>query len=554
MFLLISVPISVFTALYRHNYNQAIKYEISNKYETSLEKVNYILDRMMQSVGRNGLILANDKEVRKFMFAKKVNDYTYDHKQISAMFETIKNSDEAIDSIYIFSEKTGYIFTDTTGNYKNNFFDVDWLTEYEQRKNEGQWFLKRSFFSAQANQNKQYLSVFQNIRFYNDTYGTVVINIDIDFLKNNYLSTTNNTSWAIYDADNSLIVSAGEMELKPFVIQEESTDSKPISKTIKDNGKERVVSVIRSSYTDWQVMVGNANVFLKKNTHYLEILNILLILYSIVIIIIIFGWVIKPMLRILSTLKTCSDNMLDNFIKGNSEDEVDFIIKNVAETLEKFNLMEKESKVRLKNLQAAQFAALQAQINPHFIGNTLYGLYWLSLEKIGGANEVSNAISTLSELVYLTTSQKGYFWEVENELKHLEKFIKIQRFRFGKDIFVELNVDSSITHFKMIRLILQPIVENAFEHGLSSVKDGVIRISGEIINDDIVFKVFDNGKGMSEESVQSIRYVETDECGHKHGLKNVNYRIKLLFGDSYGVEVETPETGGTTVIIRLPKI
>ena len=175
---------------------------------------------------------------------------------------------------------------------------------------------------------------------------------------------------------------------------------------------------------------------------------------------------------------------------------------------------------------------------------------------MGGPNEVSSAISALSDLVYLTTSKKGHFWNIETELLHLEKFIKIQKFRFGNDISVEMSVDPSLYTYKIIRLILQPVVENAFEHGVSSDTGGIISITGEEQKDDIVFRVFDNGSGMSAESIKGIAYVETEveKYDPKHGLKNVNYRIKLLFGQRYGVEVETPETGGTMIIIRLPKI
>ena len=169
---------------------------------------------------------------------------------------------------------------------------------------------------------------------------------------------------------------------------------------------------------------------------------------------------------------------------------------------------------------------------------------------------MSSAISALSDLVYLKTSKKGHFWNIETELLHLEKFIKIQKFRFGNDISVEMSVDPSLYTYKIIRLILQPVVENAFEHGVSSDTGGIISITGEEQKDDIVFRVFDNGSGMSAESIKGIAYVETEveKYDPKHGLKNVNYRIKLLFGQRYGVEVETPETGGTMIIIRLPKI
>ncbi|KAI7259586.1 hypothetical protein KC345_g10271 [Hortaea werneckii] len=204
----------------------------------------------------------------------------------------------------------------------------------------------------------------------------------------------------------------------------------------------------------------------------------------------------------------------------------------------------------------AQLQALQAQINPHFLYNTLDTINWIAIGK--GATDISQMIDSLAKYFRLSLNKGRSIVSVEDELSLAAVYLKIQQSRFVDAFSFVLDAEPGLGVYQMPKLILQPIVENALLHGILKSKDkrGTITISVREEEGDLVFKVSDDGIGMEEEQARQLLMEEPhrakpDSTGSSYGLYNVNERIRLYAGNHYGISIASKPGAGTTVTVRL---
>ncbi len=213
------------------------------------------------------------------------------------------------------------------------------------------------------------------------------------------------------------------------------------------------------------------------------------------------------------------------------------------------NLME-QIRTEQKQLHRSEMKALNAQINPHFLYNTLDSVVWLA--ESGDERGVVQMVLALSKYFRLSLSGAKDFITVGDELKQIENYLVIQKMRFGDAFTYEIKCRQEVCDVKIPKIILQPIVENSIVHGIGTMGEGGhIQIEAFQKEHELYLSVSDNGCGMKAEVVAEILRQKRD--AHSGiGLKNVNQRIQLLFGASYGVQVESELDEGTTVKVCLP--
>ena len=204
------------------------------------------------------------------------------------------------------------------------------------------------------------------------------------------------------------------------------------------------------------------------------------------------------------------------------------------------------------NLRKTELKALQAQINPHFLYNTLDSIVWMC-ERGRNADAVK-MVHALARLFRISISKGHELIPIAKEIEHAESYLQIQKYRYKNQFTYDFDVDPECLEYLCNKITLQPIIENAINHGLDLLVDeGNIHVSVYQDGDDIVFRVEDNGVGMSEEQIQAIM-----ERGPKDrtgiGIKNVNDRLKIYFGKKYGLHITSELDVGTCVEIRMPKV
>lgn len=188
----------------------------------------------------------------------------------------------------------------------------------------------------------------------------------------------------------------------------------------------------------------------------------------------------------------------------------------------------------------AELIALQAQINPHFLYNTLDSIYLMT--QMGRAKEAGEMTLALSEIFKLSLNKGQEFTKVREEIRHIENYLYIQKMRYGNRLEYMIEITDEVQDEKMLKLILQPIIENAIYHGLEpKLGTGILKIQGFLEEQHLNFMISDNGIGMKAE-----------EWKGGYGLSNVRQRIKLYYGEQYDIEVKSVQGEGTMMKVRLP--
>lgn len=228
------------------------------------------------------------------------------------------------------------------------------------------------------------------------------------------------------------------------------------------------------------------------------------------------------------------------------------------------HLLNKQDAIKMSKKQA-EYLALQNQINPHFLYNTLEAIRGDAI--CAGMDSIAETTEALSIFFRYSITGVDHLVTLEEEIDNVENYFKIQYYRFGEKLKIRLNYpeDEEVFLLEVPKLTIQPFVENAIYHGLErKIQGGVIEVKIETTSNKLLITVSDDGVGMPEETVSRINnYLEKVAVAHvgenhrKRGgiaMKNVNSRIKLLFGEEYGVQVYSTIDIGTDIKIILPKI
>jgi two-component system sensor histidine kinase YesM len=205
-------------------------------------------------------------------------------------------------------------------------------------------------------------------------------------------------------------------------------------------------------------------------------------------------------------------------------------------------------------LQTSEFKALQAQINPHFLYNSLDMISWLA--KNGDCTKVSEAVVALSKFYKLTLSKKDVDHTVAIELQHVSLYIQLQNMRYDDKIHFYVDIPDELLECSIPKLTFQPIVENSIQHGIfeKETQEGDIVITGWIESNDVVILISDNGVGISAEAMDTVLTGAWHQGDSSNiGIYNTHNRLQLLFGMTYGLSYQRNMNGGTEVFIRLPK-
>lgn len=268
---------------------------------------------------------------------------------------------------------------------------------------------------------------------------------------------------------------------------------------------------------------------------------------AMIIAFIISGWIANPIKKLLKGIKSLGEGKFPQKIAVAVNDEIGVLVDNFNEMNEKIQkLIEENYEVKIREKEA-QIMALNLQINPHFMSNTLNVINWMAIEN--NQPEISKMILSLSTMMQYTMENTSELVTFKDDLEWLKSYIFIMSNRYENIFDVIYEFDDRLYNTLVPKLFLQPIVENSIIHGFETTESGGrIKVSGIIIDEKRCFIVEDNGKGMSLENIQKVIKSE----GGSIGVKNIDSKIKLLYGNKYGLHIESKEGIGTRIIIMIP--
>lgn len=236
-----------------------------------------------------------------------------------------------------------------------------------------------------------------------------------------------------------------------------------------------------------------------------------------------------------------------------SHDEIGELTDSYNYMVKQQNLLVKRQQDTAEELRISEIRALQAQINPHFLYNTMDMINWLS--QSGEREEVTRAVQTLSAFYKLTLSRKDPLTDIQSELEHIRLYIELQNMRFEEKIGLALDIPDELLSVRLPKLTLQPIVENSILHGIleKDSQEGTILIAGWTDGSDAVLLVSDDGVGMDDSTLASVLSGENKKTtGTNIAVFNTHRRLQILFGNSYGLTYRSTYGEGTEVEIRIP--
>ncbi|WP_338786493.1 sensor histidine kinase [Metabacillus sp. FJAT-53654] len=518
----------------------------SNRIEDELKNIEEVTYKILtDNVIQNALIKTKD-EVSKY------EQYQIE-REIWEKLTSYVGAEKYIQSIHLFDVNgTEYRAGGTPSSllYKHN---EEMITKAKAGDGSNVWVSlkdsKDSIFSTRQLKSSRNLSL--------EELGTLVIEIKLDEIVKELPR-----EWE--GQEGIIIISKGEdifFTEKPFTHLDKLNFSGNTNQGYqfqKVYGRSFFVTHSKSPYANWTYwnVIPFGTMFAKVTAIKFVVIFLFLSLFlSAIYLVIQFSKrITNPIENLVSAMKYVQNGdfkVADTFKPSQVHDEVGILHRNFFVMIERINELIKENYEKQLLVKDTEFKALQSQINPHFLYNTLESINWLA--KINKQQQISKMVESLGYLLRNAISLKDDVITVQEEIEMVEHYVTIQRFRFEERLDFHLSIHEDVKECVLPKLIVQPLVENAIHYALEMmIEPCMISVSAYKNGDLLHLLVEDNGIGMDEQQLESVRKGEINTRGNGIGLRNIDSRIKFVFGNQYGLQIDSKINKGTKVLIVIP--
>lgn len=464
-------------------------------------------------------------------------------------------------------DKDKFYHKEFSGSLRNRMFKMAWFGGYSNKD-----------FGIEAENNPAanhyYLTAARDI--YSDgVYGIIVLNINMKYFTSIYSHSSdvktdemymiNRAGLVISHPDEAMIMKSKET----YQMMDSNRKIQVFAVRGRDRNQKQAV-YYSLGIADWILVSEVPMAVIKKDISYLKYIISLMLIVSIVIAGFISKFwidkITKPLNQVIKAMRKMEQGNLGVVMETSSRNELGLLagqFNKMSRSIEE--LISENSKMEAQK-RKIEMAALRSQINPHFIYNTLNTIKWMaSLRK---ADNIVVCLTTLTEFLQPIFRKKDIMCSVREEMEYISNYVKIMNYRYANAYQLRLDVDETLLDCQILRFILQPLVENAINHGFVNLNQGEISVKICLDVQNIVINVRDNGNGITEEKLsiltQSLRttngFVSEDEMdlnqeGEVHiGLMNVHRRIQLHFGQAYGLLINMGLEAGTEVSVVMPSV
>lgn len=517
----------------------------SNKLETSfskIEEVSVIIlsDYDVQSMFKDELTLNERLKLREKIYST-LNRYIMSNKMIHSIALYSFN-----DNYFLFSP----MVEDKTE--QQDFLKFIQTSSYDEiipLKGKSMWM--------KINKDDEKVSLVRVVNILGTWEGTGIlcINVKSSIFEevSSTLSISEEGAFFLKDMDRTLIYSKYNNE---SLLQHSMNDSVGVdNRFVSIKGREYYKITDNFTAPDWSIDVylPSSEIFESRKEIGTSIFGtvIVSVFVTIIIVLIVSDFITRPIFNLRKIMHEVEKGDFSKRFDARYNDEIGFLgksfnsmIRQIKEYIEE--IFDNYQKIREKELET-----LQMKINPHFLYNNLNTINWMAQDM--GADNIEIFSRALANYYRLSLSKGNRIITIQEELEHLNNYIIIQKMRYQEYINFVYDIDESIKKYMIVKLTLQPIVENAIFHGIEGKDgEGEITIRGLRAGDTIVFEITDNGIGMSGEKLLELRKSLTEQTSLGYGLRNVNERIKLYFGEYHGLEIYSEYNEGTKVVVTIP--
>lgn len=536
-----------------------------------IHQVNGNIDSYINYMENTSQMITRNRDVQEYLFQENVPDTEKNeqYNRVVSQFQTIMNSRADICNVAVIGDNGRMIIN--RGNSKLNLYhsisSESWFQEAKKENEKGfvlsgshvqntiagnyPWVitLSRGIYNNQTEEIQGVMFIDLNYSAINDLCKTISLG------EKGYIYLLDENGTIIYHPQQQLIYSGMKEEVIQRVMEVKGNDTSFVKKS-KDGSK--VYSVSKSEKSGWTVVgVSYMSELLKGRTETVMLylfITILLLLIGAAISAFISGRITSPIRILDDSMKEVEKGHFDSAaIEDLSPNEIGRLGKTFNMMTRKIEQLMKQNMEEQRQKRKAEMRALQAQINPHFLYNTLDSIIWMA-ESGKNNQKVVLMTSSLAKLFRQSIGNDDELVTIAKEVEYTKTYLTIQEIRYQDKLAFHIFMEPDILSQQIVKLTLQPLVENAIYHGIKYAEHkGMLSIRGFREGDKIVLEVADNGMGMDETELEHI--FEKREAGKKTngvGVYNIQNRLQLYYGKEYGLCYQSKKGEGTVVTIRIP--
>ncbi|MDF2941301.1 MAG: sensor histidine kinase [Herbinix sp.] len=481
-------------------------------------------------------------------------------REVDAQLLNIRLANDSIDNIYLIGFDNNFYTSNSVWN-KEEFLKLDWVkidekqggssTTIPTHKADYRYFNAGSYSPLVISQ-VTYLNTYNK----NSIIGLVQIDISYKNIERamSPMTMTDKDFAYIVDSKGNVIYCPDQslVGLKVEGLSFKGNNLQSIGKDIGDNAYRKAgnqtIHASNISGTDWKIIQVNSETMLKeeltKARNIWFFVAIICLVSAILLALRLSLSITKPILQIVKSMKKVSNGNFDTKVEPIED-------KDLAVLADSFNIMVSEiEKLMKENVQkeneriTMELTALNAQINSHFLYNTLNTVKWMAIRS--GVNDIAKMIVSLVNMLEYSCKNVDTPVLISDEIRFIGDYVYIQQVRCNNSANIKYELEDELQNCMILKMLLQPIVENAMLHGFADRSSGnLIRISGKLIEDHILFQIYDNGKGFPYDRMDKLTGV---------GLSNIQDRLRLNYGEKFSLILQSEVGIGTCVSVEIPVI
>lgn len=549
---LILIPITLYSIFVVNTTVRSARESFANYMVISMKKVGAVVDNVFSELDRASLFIIGSYDITNYLSVPSNELIKYPDLMFSAYNQQryLKSSSNFIHAVQIQGENSVVL---SSGPLPMHITQED-IELAAQHKGQAFWDIEQEI------DGKSYVFLSRSLRHPQNSkknLGVTKLYVDSQVLQKLITAENNTASYYLFDESGKVLTSVNPIDgLLP------SQDFSPLnlvshsgkSFTSQINSKNYYVAPYTISSNGWMlVMVEQptvANQQVVASIALLASLTLLCLVLCFLLADVLSRLTIKPLNEVMHKMKRIENEDFAARIEVKGTYEIAELASQFNQMASKINsLVDEVYKADIRKKEA-ELRALQAQINPHFLYNTLDMVYWTA--KMENAPETSDLISSLSHFFRSAFNSTGEYTTVYNEVEHLRYYvILLQQRKNHFDFNLEMDPDTS--NCKTVKLVLQPLVENSIIHGIGKRENGQINVLIHHRDDQLIYIVEDNGPGIDVAEIEQLMANPVSST-RGYGLRNVNDRIRLAFGPEYGLRFGSKPEGGTVVTVVLPFI
>ncbi len=571
-FLLTVVPMGLLSILAYYEYAKSIENQVGEYIPKLLKQANHNIENNLDELENLPELIYSSSDVMAVLRddTLKNQSQSQQDKFVVESFLTntyLDNSNEILGAFLLSKNRS---FVSTRIPYNGFNLENSSLPYGEEHAlGETMEILLPNQASLKFEGNPPYLLVMKQITDFDNrkSLGTIFLAVKLSFVEKilSDLEEEDNATMWVMNEDGKVIFHTNPLKIGSIFTELKEYPLVNGSFQTMEQSENTLISINRSPIHNWILVHSIPLKYLTKDTDVVKNVTVFAFLILVLIttaISFFLAWsVTKPIKKLGHIMQEVEEGNLNVSIPIQSRDEVGILAHSFDSMITKIReLIRKNYSIELRQ-KDAELYALQSQINPHFMYNTLQTIS-MAVEE-GESKTVVEMVTILGRMLRYSLSNKDRLVPLSNEISHIEDFLKIQKFRFEERLSFDIQVQPDREIYYTPKFILQPIVENSIKYGLEKRKGLRIEILvqeliTELGNHDLLFVIRDNGPGINKDRLEEINLdLHTDPIGEREsgfGILNVHSRVKMMFGSNYELKITSMEEKGTEVTIQIPTI